>query len=81
MARYDFRSPRLFVAQPLAADGAVPLDAPGTLLTPRVNQLDLSFSKRITVRGIKFDPKEVTEDSLKTYISSMGFKAAEEPKV
>jgi len=35
----------------------VPLDAPGTLLTPRVNQLDLSFSKRITVRGIKFDPK------------------------
>jgi hypothetical protein len=35
----------------------VPLDPPGTLLTPRVNQLDLSFSKRITVRGIKFDPK------------------------
>jgi hypothetical protein len=35
----------------------VPLDAPGTVLTPRVNQLDLSFSKRITVRGIKFDPK------------------------
>jgi len=35
----------------------VPLDAPGTLLTPRVNQLDLSFSKRITVAGIKFDPK------------------------
>ncbi len=24
---------------------------------------------------IKFDPKEVTEDSLRTYISSMGFKA------
>src|SRR3954462_14481473 len=36
---------------------AVPVDRPGTLLTPRVNQLDLSFSKRITVRGIKFDPK------------------------
>ncbi len=35
----------------------MPLDAPGTLLTPRVNQLDLSFSKRITVGGIKFDPK------------------------
>lgn len=31
--------------------------------------------------SIKFDPKEVTEDSLKTYISSMGFKADEEPKV
>ncbi len=24
---------------------------------------------------IKFDPREVTEDSLRTYISSMGFKA------
>jgi hypothetical protein len=35
----------------------VPLDPPGTLLTPRVNQLDLSFSKRITVGSIKFDPK------------------------
>jgi hypothetical protein len=35
----------------------VPLDAPGTLLTPRVNQLDLSFSKRLTVGAIKFDPK------------------------
>ncbi|HET6958306.1 MAG TPA: carboxypeptidase regulatory-like domain-containing protein [Vicinamibacterales bacterium] len=35
----------------------VPLDAPGTLLTPRVNQLDLSFSKRITVAGVKLDPK------------------------
>ena len=31
--------------------------APGTLLTPRVNQLDLSFSKRITVGSVKFDPK------------------------
>ena len=35
----------------------VPLDAPGTLLTPRVTQLDLSFSKRITAKGIKIDPK------------------------
>jgi copper chaperone CopZ len=26
---------------------------------------------------IKFDPKEVTQDSLKTYIASMGFKAEE----
>jgi hypothetical protein len=41
----------------LTSSFAVPLDPPGTLLTPRVNQLDLSFSKRITVRGIKFDPK------------------------
>jgi copper chaperone CopZ len=29
---------------------------------------------------IKFDPKEVTQDSLKTYIASMGFKAEEEPE-
>jgi cation transport ATPase len=27
---------------------------------------------------IKFDPDEVTEDSLRAYISSMGFKAQEE---
>ena len=40
-----------------AGSFTVPLDAPGTLLTPRVNQLDLSFSKRITVGSIKFDPK------------------------
>jgi Cu+-exporting ATPase len=29
---------------------------------------------------IKFDPKEVSEDSLKTYIASMGFKAEPAPK-
>ena len=40
-----------------AGSFTVPLDAPGTLLTPRVNQLDLSFSKRIALKGIKFDPK------------------------
>ena len=40
-----------------AGSFTVPLDAPGTLLTPRVNQLDLSFSKRITVAGVKIDPK------------------------
>jgi hypothetical protein len=47
----------LVVPGQLTSSFAVPLDPPGTLLTPRVNQLDLSFSKRITVRGIKFDPK------------------------
>jgi hypothetical protein len=36
---------------------AVPLDAPGTLLTPRVTQLDFSVSKRITVANLKIDPK------------------------
>ncbi len=35
----------------------VPLDAPGTLLTPRVTQLDLSFSKRFSVGSFKIDPK------------------------
>ena len=35
----------------------VPLNAPGTLLTPRVNQLDLSFSKRLTFGSVKIDPK------------------------
>ena len=47
----------LVVPGQITSSFAVPLDAPGTLLTPRVNQLDLSFSKRITVHGIKFDPK------------------------
>jgi hypothetical protein len=35
----------------------VPLDPPGTLLTPRVTQLDFSVSKRISVGGFKIDPK------------------------
>lgn len=29
---------------------------------------------------IKYDPKEVSEDSLKSYIASMGFKAEPPPK-
>ncbi len=40
-----------------AGSFTVPLDAPGTLLTPRVNQLDLSFSKRLSVGSLRFDPK------------------------
>jgi hypothetical protein len=35
----------------------VPLDAPGTLLTPRLNQVDLSVSKRLTFGSVKIDPK------------------------
>jgi hypothetical protein len=35
----------------------VPLVAPGTEMTPRVNQLDLSISKRITIRQFRIDPK------------------------
>src|SRR5262245_2807346 len=35
----------------------VPLDAPNTLLTPRLNQLDLSIAKRITVGRFRIDPK------------------------
>jgi hypothetical protein len=47
----------LVIPGQLTSSFAVPLDAPGTLLTPRVNQLDLSFSKRITIGRLKFDPK------------------------
>jgi hypothetical protein len=36
---------------------SVPLDAPGTTLTPRTNQLDLGFAKRITVARFKISPK------------------------
>ena len=36
---------------------SVPLVAPGTEMTPRVNQLDFSVSKRITVGRVQFDPK------------------------
>jgi hypothetical protein len=35
----------------------VPLIAPGTEMTPRVNQLDLSISKRVMIGRVKFDPK------------------------
>ena len=35
----------------------VPLIAPGTEMTPRVNQLDVSVSKRIMVGRMKFEPK------------------------
>ena len=36
---------------------SVPLVAPGTEMTPRVNQLDLSISKRIIYHGFRIDPK------------------------
>jgi hypothetical protein len=35
----------------------VPLDQPNTLLTPRLNQLDLSIGKRITMGRFRIDPK------------------------
>ena len=41
----------------LTSSFAVPLVPPGTEMTPRVTQLDLSLSKRITVRGFRFEPK------------------------
>ena len=47
----------LVAPQGLNSTLTVPLDAPGTLLTPRVNQLDLSFSKRFTAGSFKIDPK------------------------
>ncbi|HEX7138243.1 MAG TPA: hypothetical protein VF219_10365, partial [Vicinamibacterales bacterium] len=35
----------------------VPIAFPDTQLTPRINQVDLSIAKRITVGGLKLDPK------------------------
>src|SRR5206468_8842177 len=35
----------------------VPLIAPGTELTPRINQVDFSIGKRITFERIRFEPK------------------------
>ena len=36
---------------------SVPLVAPGVEQTPRMNQVDLSLSKRVTVGRLKIDPK------------------------
>jgi hypothetical protein len=36
---------------------SVPLAPPNTELTPRINQVDFSIAKRITIGGIRFDPK------------------------
>ena len=40
-----------------SASFSVPLIAPGTENTPRLNQLDLAVSKRITVSRMKIEPK------------------------
>src|SRR3954447_8419920 len=47
----------LVVPGQLTGSFAVPLDAPGTLMTPRVTQLDFSISKRLTFGSVKIDPK------------------------
>jgi hypothetical protein len=47
----------LVVPGQLTGSFAVPLIPPGTEMTPRVTQLDLSISKRIVIHGIKIDPK------------------------
>jgi len=36
---------------------SVPLVAPGTQMTPRLNQVDLSISKRFTIGRLRVDPK------------------------
>src|SRR5262249_31615461 len=36
---------------------SVPLVAPGTELTPRVNETDISFAKRITLERFQINPK------------------------
>ena len=45
------------IAPGAIASLTVPLAPPGTQLTPRLNQLDLSIGKRIRVGGFKFEPK------------------------
>ena len=35
----------------------VPLDAAGATLTPRTNQLDVGFAKRISINRLKINPK------------------------
>jgi hypothetical protein len=40
-----------------AASLSVPLVQPGTEQTPRLNQVDLSIAKRITIGHVKLDPK------------------------
>jgi hypothetical protein len=40
-----------------AASLSVPLVAPGTEMTPRINQVDFSVSKRFTVGRMRIDPK------------------------
>jgi hypothetical protein len=36
---------------------SVPLAPPGTEMTPRLNQVDLSIAKRITIGRFRFDPR------------------------
>ena len=33
------------------------MDPPGTTLTPRTNQLDIGFAKRVTINRFKISPK------------------------
>jgi len=47
----------LVVPGQLTSSFSVPLVAPGIEMTPRVTQLDLSVSKRLTFGGVKIDPK------------------------
>ena len=41
----------------VASSLSVQLDAPGTTLTPRTNQLDIGFAKRINAKRFKISPK------------------------
>lgn len=41
----------------ISSSFSVPLVPPGTQMTPRVNQLDLSISKRLSLGRVKIDPK------------------------
>jgi hypothetical protein len=41
----------------ISSSFSVPLVAPGTELTPRINQTDISFAKRITLERFQINPK------------------------
>jgi hypothetical protein len=47
----------LVIPSQITSSIAVPLIPPGTEMTPRVTQLDLSISKRLTFGSVKVDPK------------------------
>jgi hypothetical protein len=40
-----------------AASLNIPLIAPGTEMTPRLNELDMSFSKKINLERVRFEPR------------------------
>jgi hypothetical protein len=63
----------------------VPLTPPGTDLTPRINQVDLSLAKRITLGRFRLDPKLDLFNALNSSdyytVRTMSFTATATPGV